>query len=76
LLDLVGRWRREGRTVVAVLHDMEQVRGHFADTLLLARECVAWGPTAQVLTPENRLRARHLAEAWVEDAAICERDAA
>ena len=76
LLDLVGRWRHEGRTVVAVLHDMEQVRGHFADTLLLARECVAWGPTAQVLTPENRLRARHLAEAWVENAAICERDAA
>ena len=50
LLALVKRWHGEGRTVLAALHDMELVRDHFPETLLLARGPVAWGPTAQVLT--------------------------
>ncbi len=64
LLDLLGRWHAEGRTVIAVLHDMDQVRGLFPDTLLIARDLIAWGPTATVLTPANLLRAREAAEAW------------
>ena len=71
LLALLSRWHAEGRTVVAALHDLPQVRAHFPSTLLLAREPVAWGPTARVLTPENLARARSLSEAWDEDAAIC-----
>ena len=72
LLALLHRWHYEGRTVVAVLHDMEQVRQHFPQALLLAREPVAWGPTAEVLRPENLLRARHMAEAWDDQAPWCE----
>ena len=72
LLALLHRWHYEGRTVVAVLHDMEQVRQHFPQALLLAREPVAWGPTAEVLRPENLLRARHMAEAWDDLAPWCE----
>ena len=72
LLELLQRWHHEGRTVVAVLHDLEQVRQHFPQTLLLAREPVAWGPTADVLQPENLLRARHMAEAWDDQAPWCE----
>ena len=53
LLAVVRRWHGEARTVVAVLHDLEQVRAHFPQALLLAREPVAWGPTAQVLHAEN-----------------------
>ena len=64
LLDLLGRWHGEGRTVIAVLHDMDQVRALFPDTLLIARDLIAWGPTAAVLTPANLLRAREAAEAW------------
>lgn len=64
LLALVGRWRDEGRTVIAVLHDLAQIREHFPQTLLLAREAVAWGPTATVLTPANIDRARRLAGQW------------
>lgn len=63
LLALVRRWHAEGRTVVAVLHDLDQVRAVFPDTLLLARGVVAWGPTADVLTPANLLLARGMAEA-------------
>src|SRR5215470_5241428 len=53
LLDLVHRWHGEGRSIIAVLHDIELVRAHFPETLLLAREPVAWGPTSEALGPEN-----------------------
>ncbi len=71
LLALIRIWHADGRTVVAALHDLAQVRAHFPATLLLAREPVAWGPTAQVLTPENLARARNLSEAWDEGASVC-----
>lgn len=71
LLDLVRGWHGAGRTVITVLHDFEQVRGHFPEALLLARELIAWGPTETVLAAPNLLRARALAERWNEYAAIC-----
>lgn len=74
LLAMVHRWHTEGRTVVAVLHDDEQVRAHFDQTLLLARELVAWGDTRTVLTDPNLQRARALAEAWDDHADICHTD--
>jgi zinc/manganese transport system ATP-binding protein len=64
LLAVVAQWHQQGRTVVAVLHDEAQVRGHFPQTLLLARQLVAWGDTAQVLTASNLQRAHALAHAW------------
>ncbi|WBV41997.1 metal ABC transporter ATP-binding protein [Pseudoroseomonas cervicalis] len=75
LLGLVRRWHGEGRTVLAVLHDLELVREHFPRTLLLAREPVAWGPTEEALSAQNRLRARMMAEAWDEQAEACARAA-
>lgn len=71
LLDLVRRWHSEKRTVLAALHDMPLVRANFPLALLLAREPVAWGPTADVLTPENLLTARRMCEAFHDDAAEC-----
>jgi zinc/manganese transport system ATP-binding protein len=53
LLQLVQRWQGEGRTVLAALHDLEQVRSIFPATLLLARKAIAWGETASVLAPDN-----------------------
>jgi zinc/manganese transport system ATP-binding protein len=64
LLRLIVGWHRERRTVAAVLHDLDQVRAYFPDTLLLARERVAWGPTEEALMPQNLRRARHLSETW------------
>lgn len=75
LLALVHRWHAEGRTVLAVLHDLDQVRQHFPQALLLAREGLAFGPSAQVLTIANLQRARALAERWDDAAAWCHRDA-
>lgn len=71
LFDLVARWHREKRTVLAALHDIELVKRNFPETLLLAREKIAWGGTAEVLTPENLLKARRMCEAFDEQAAAC-----
>jgi zinc/manganese transport system ATP-binding protein len=76
LLKIVAGWHREGRTVAAVIHDLEQVAAHFPETLLLARRLIAWGPTASVLTPANLAKARTTAEAWDETAADCHDEAA
>src|SRR3954454_20753345 len=72
LLDLLRRWHQEERTVLAALHDMDLVRANFPETLLLAREPVAWGDTSEVLTPENLLTARRMCEAFHDDATVCE----
>lgn len=72
LLALVQRWHGERRTIVAVLHDLDLVRAAIPQTLLIAREPVAWGATGSVLTPENLLAARRMGEAWDEAAAVCE----
>ena len=63
LVALIRRWHGEGRTVIAVLHDFDLARDLCPQALLLAGEVVAWGATSEVLTAENRLRARLLAEA-------------
>jgi zinc/manganese transport system ATP-binding protein len=49
LLDQLARWHRDGRTVIAVLHDLALVRAWFPTTLVLARRCVSWGPTESAL---------------------------
>ncbi|WP_333835373.1 zinc ABC transporter ATP-binding protein AztA, partial [Rubrimonas sp.] len=76
LMDLVRRWHGEGRTVVAVLHDLDLVRAAFPETLLLARELVAHGPTKEALSAANLLRARRMIEAQDDAAAVCRRSGA
>jgi zinc/manganese transport system ATP-binding protein len=75
LMALVQRWHADRRTVLCVLHDIDQARARFPDAILLARELVAAGPTAETLSPANMLRARAMAEAWDEDADACMRAA-
>ena len=74
LLALVKQWHAEGRTVLAALHDMDLVRAHFPETLLLARGKVAWGVTSDVLTAENLAEARRMCEAFDDSAVACAAD--
>ncbi|HEX7386378.1 MAG TPA: ABC transporter ATP-binding protein [Castellaniella sp.] len=60
LLGLLHQWHAEGRTLIAVLHDLDMVRSHFPRALLLAGQVVAWGGSAEVLTSANLHLARHL----------------
>jgi zinc/manganese transport system ATP-binding protein len=71
LLMLVKHWHAEGRTVMAALHDIDLVAAHFPETLLLAREVVAWGATADVLAADNLAEARRMCEAFDDSASAC-----
>jgi zinc/manganese transport system ATP-binding protein len=72
LIALIKRWNDEKRTVIVVAHDLTLVREHFPQTLLLARQEIAWGETNATLTPENLARARRFTEAWNDDAPWCD----
>jgi len=60
LLALLHRWHGEGRTLIAVLHDLDMVRAYFPQTLLLAGQVVGWGESGSVLCASNLHLARHL----------------
>jgi zinc/manganese transport system ATP-binding protein len=72
LSDLIARWHGEKRTIITVLHDLDLVRSRFPESLLLAREAVAWGKTSEVLTEDNLLKARRMCEVFHPDAPVCE----
>jgi zinc/manganese transport system ATP-binding protein len=61
LMAIVRQWHRQGRTVVAVLHDLELIRAEFPQTLLLGSGEHVWGATNEVMTAtairQARLRA-------------------
>ena len=61
---LMARWPEQGRTVIAVLHDLDLVRRLCPQSLVMARQAVAWGPTRAAISPEQLTRARKLAESW------------
>ena len=60
LLALLHQWHGEGRTLIAVLHDLDMVRAYFPQTLLLAGQVVGWGDSGEVLCAANLHLARHL----------------
>lgn len=60
LLHLILDWHAQGRTIIAVLHELEMVRAHFPTSVLLGGQLVAWGQSTEVLTTENLHLARHL----------------
>jgi zinc/manganese transport system ATP-binding protein len=49
LIQLIKSWHHEQRTIIAVMHDLDQVRACFPTTLLLARHCIAWAETELAL---------------------------
>ena len=72
LMQIMLGWHAQARTVVCVLHDMQAVERYFPHCLLLARECVGWGKTAEVMSAANRSRAKFFSGVWVQDAELCE----
>lgn len=53
LMHLLIKWHQEGRTILAVMHDLELVKKYFEQTMLLAHDLIAFGPTSKVLTAKN-----------------------
>lgn len=72
LCELIVAWEREGKTVITVLHDHHLARRYFSNTLLLAREKIAFGKTEEVLTEANLAKAESISLGWDSDADWCE----
>ena len=50
LMAIVRLWHRQGRTIAAVLHDLDLIRAEFPQTLLLGSGAPEWGATDAVLS--------------------------
>lgn len=57
LLGLINKWHNQGKTVIAVLHDLTQVVNTFEYSLLVAKNLIAYDKTQLVLTNSNLQRA-------------------
>ena len=57
LLRLIVDWHARGKTVIAVLHDLDLVRAHFPRTLAVAGRMLAWGETSHALAALAEARA-------------------
>lgn len=53
LIKLIRSWHTQGKTILLVLHDLQMAKKYFENTIILARECIAWGKTKDVLTEDN-----------------------
>ena len=72
LLALVRRWHGERRTVLAALHDMDLVRAHFPETLLLARDAGGLGrDRGGVDRGKSCWKRGRMCEAFDDSAAAC-----
>lgn len=60
LIRLILEWHAQGRTLLVVSHDIDLVRAHFPQSLLLVNETLAWGSTQDVLTEDYWRRATTL----------------
>jgi len=76
LTRLIKQWHQNKRTVIMVTHDLDYVQEHCPQTMLLARECIGYGPTNDILTAQNLKRARQLSEAFDDCAPLCHQGAA
>lgn len=52
LAHVLRSWEAQGRTVLAVVHDLALARAHFRQCVLLNKRLVASGPVEEVLSPE------------------------
>lgn len=67
LCDLIHRWEEAGKTVIVVLHDLTLAQHYFTNTLLLARDKIAFGKSAEVVTGDNLLKAESVSLGWESD---------
>jgi zinc/manganese transport system ATP-binding protein len=71
LTKVIKQWHENKCTIIMATHDLDYVQQHCSQTMLLARECIGYGLTNDVLTSENLERSRQLSEAFNERAQAC-----
>lgn len=60
LLKLMLQLNLAGKTLITIIHNLDQVKAYFPQCLFLAREVLGFGATEEVLTPENLAKARSM----------------
>lgn len=73
LLKLITKWQQSGKTIIAVLHDLQQVARNFEYTLLIAKELIAYDKTTQVLNRRNLAKAYANSFIWFDTDEACEK---
>jgi zinc/manganese transport system ATP-binding protein len=53
LLEVMLNWHKQGRTIIAAIHDEKMAAKYFSHCLVLNKNAVNWGPTAEVLVNHN-----------------------
>lgn len=71
LCSVINNWRKQGKTVIAVIHDFHVAKAHFDYTLMMACEKVAFGATKAVLTEQNFEKAYSASLYWDDHADVC-----
>jgi zinc/manganese transport system ATP-binding protein len=62
LVKIIHAWQQQKKTILVVCHDLDIVRDHFPQTLLLAKQVLAWGSTEEAVTIENLRAAKKVAQ--------------
>lgn len=62
LVEIIQKWRTQGKTICVVCHDLDLVEEHFPQTILLAQKIIAQGPTSEVITKDNIRQAKRIAQ--------------
>ena len=72
LMQLIIAMNASGTTVVAVIHNIALVKRFFPKAILLSRELIGCGATAQVLTEHNLLKASTMGFGDDRNSDVCE----
>ncbi len=67
LCGLIRRWEELGKTVIVVLHDLTIAQHYFTNTLIIARDKIAFGKSVEVVTGDNLLKAESVSLGWESD---------
>lgn len=67
LCELIRLWEAAGKTVIVVLHDLMLARQYFTNTLVIARDKIAFGRSSDVITGDNLLKAEAVSLGWESD---------
>ena len=53
IVDILRRQRDDGKSIVAVHHDLSTIKNYFDDVILINKSVIAHGPVTTVFTTEN-----------------------
>jgi zinc/manganese transport system ATP-binding protein len=67
LLALMVEWRDTGKTIIAALHDLDQVRAYFTDMVLIDHGILGWGAVADILDRAGHMHFHAAADCYGSD---------